>query len=176
MGAVYGQGCLGAYDRVAVPLTLAPFDAAWGETVLGWVGSPEEADRWASADGRALVPTLLAQWHADPDVHAYVALADERPVGYGEVWHDPAEDEAELARILVDPARRGRGIGRALTAALVERARAAGFADVWLRVVPGNEPALRTYAAAGFVRASADEESAFNQDQPVAYVWMRHRP
>jgi ribosomal protein S18 acetylase RimI-like enzyme len=159
-----------------VELVLRRFEAADADVVLGWIGSPEEADRWASAGRRELVPGLFAEWHADPDVRPYVALEGDQPVGYGEVWHDRAEDEAELARIVVDSARRGAGIGRALTSALAERARAAGFADVWLRVVPGNEPALRAYAAAGFARASEDEEAAFNQDQPLAYVWMRHRP
>ena len=61
----------------------------------------------------------------------------------------------ELARILVDPALRRRGIGRRLTALLGERARAAGFVDVWLRVVPDNEPALAAYRAAGFVAGVA---------------------
>jgi ribosomal protein S18 acetylase RimI-like enzyme len=158
-----------------VPLVLVPFDAGDAETVLGWVDSPEEAHRWASAGSRALVPALFAEWHADPDVHPYLALEGGRPIGYGEVWLDHAEDEAELARILVDPARRGHGIGRELTAALLERARLEGFADVWLRVVPGNDPALRAYAAAGFTRALEDEEAAFNRDQPLAYVWMCHR-
>jgi ribosomal protein S18 acetylase RimI-like enzyme len=158
-----------------VALRLRRFEAADADIVLGWIGSPEEAGRWASAGRLELVPALFTEWHADPDVHPYVALAADggRPVGYGEVWHDGEAHEAELARIVVDPARRGRGIGRALTAGLLERARAADIDEVWLRVVPGNEPALRAYAAAGFARASADEESAFNCGQPVAYVWMR---
>jgi RimJ/RimL family protein N-acetyltransferase len=48
-----------------------------------------------------------------------------------------------------------------------------GWVDIWLRVEPDNEPALRCYAAAGFVRASPDEEAAFNIAQPADYVWMR---
>ena len=98
---------------------------------------------------------------------------DGSAVGYGEVWEDPDEDEAELARLIVDPARRGRGVGRTLAAALLAEARRLGWSDVWLRVVPGNEPAIRAYAAAGFARATSDEERAFNVGQPVAYVWMR---
>jgi ribosomal protein S18 acetylase RimI-like enzyme len=141
--------------------------------VLGWVADREEADRWASAGSRALEPELLREWHAEPDVHPYVCLDGEELVGYGEVWEDREENEAELARILVDPARRGEGIGRRLTALLCGRAAEAGFDDIWLRVVPANEPALAAYRAAGFVRASAEEEAAFNAGQPCAYVWLR---
>jgi ribosomal protein S18 acetylase RimI-like enzyme len=95
------------------------------------------------------------------------------PLAYGEIWEDPDEDEAELARLIVDPAQRGRGIGHALATALLAEARRLGGVDVCLRVVPDNEPALRAYAAAGFARATADEDEAFNPGQPAAYVWMR---
>ena len=44
---------------------------------------------------------------------------------------------------------------------------------VWLRVVPENTVAIAAYARAGFVRASAADEEAFNRDQPRTYAWMR---
>ena len=154
-------------------LRLEPFVEAHAGTVLGWVESAEEADRWASAGSRALEPALLHEWHADPEVRPYLCFAGGEPVGYGEVWEDREADEAELARILVDPALRCRGIGHRLTGLLGERARAAGFADVWLRVVPDNEPALAAYRAAGFVRTSPEEEASFNEGQPCAYAWMK---
>ena len=154
-------------------LRLEPFVEAHARTVLGWVESAEEADRWASAGSRVLEPALLREWHADPEVRPYVGFEGSEPVGYGEVWEDRDADEAELARILVAPALRRRGIGRRLTALLGERARESGFADVWLRVVPDNEPALAAYRAAGFVRTSPEEEASFNDGQPCAYVWMK---
>jgi ribosomal protein S18 acetylase RimI-like enzyme len=154
-------------------LRLEPFREADARTVLGWVGSIGEADRWASAGSRALEPELFREWHADPEVVPFVCLDGALPVGYGEIWEDRRENEAELARIIVDPARRGRGLGRRLTVLLAERARAEGFANIWLRVVPGNEPALAAYRAAGFLRASSEEEATFNEGQPCAYVWMR---
>jgi len=154
-------------------LRLEPFQDDHAEAVLGWVQSPEEAERWASAGSRVLEPALLREWHADPEVVPYVCLDGSRLVGYGEVWEDRQADEAELARILVDPGLRARGIGRRLTIMLGGRATEAGFADVWLRVVPDNEPALAAYRAAGFVRTTADEEASFNAGQPCDYVWMR---
>jgi ribosomal protein S18 acetylase RimI-like enzyme len=94
-------------------------------------------------------------------------------VGYGELWEDRDLDEAELARLIVAPALRGRGHGRALTRALADEAHRRGFADVWLRVVPENDAARRGYEAAGFARAAADQEAELNVGQPRTYVWMR---
>jgi ribosomal protein S18 acetylase RimI-like enzyme len=95
------------------------------------------------------------------------------PIGYGEVWEDPEAGEAELARIILAPAWRGRGFGRMLVILLAKRAKDAGFEDVWVRVVPANSAAIATYSSAGFERASAEEEAEFNTGQPERYVWMR---
>jgi ribosomal protein S18 acetylase RimI-like enzyme len=100
-------------------------------------------------------------------------VVDGSIVGYGEVWEDPDEDEAELARLIIDPARRGHGLGRVMVRAFLAEARRCGWADVWLRVTPDNEPALRCYAAVGFTRATLEEEAEFNVGQPEAFVWMR---
>ncbi len=77
----------------------------------------------------------FARWHAEAGVHPYV-LADGDPVAYGEVWEDREEDEAELARVIVAPPMRGRGVGRTLIASLAGEARAMGFDEIWVRVVP----------------------------------------
>jgi ribosomal protein S18 acetylase RimI-like enzyme len=116
---------------------------------------------------------MFKRWHAEPGVRAYLLAVDDEPVGYGEIWEDPDEDEAELARLIVDPARRGRGLGRLLATSLLGETRRLGWVDVWLRVAPDNEPAHRAYAAAGFRRATPAEESAFNANQPVEFVWLR---
>ncbi len=53
--------------------------------------------------------------------------------------------------ISVDKAYWGLGIGRALTEACVECARKAGYAQIELEVVAGNEAALALYDRLGFV-------------------------
>jgi [ribosomal protein S18]-alanine N-acetyltransferase len=55
-----------------------------------------------------------------------VPPSGRRPAGYGDVWADPVEHEAELARIVVDPARRGAGLGRRLVSLLADEARRVG--------------------------------------------------
>jgi RimJ/RimL family protein N-acetyltransferase len=152
---------------------LEPFDRADAATVLSWARTREEREAWASMTEPEPDEALFDRWHADEDVHPFGVFYADRLLGYGEVWVDPKEREAELARLIVDPAERGRGVGRAMVGLLAARARALGYDDVWLRVVPGNHRAVRAYAAAGFVRATPEEESRFNEGQPRAYVWMR---
>lgn len=154
---------------------LEPFRPEHGPIIAKWVTSPAEASAWAALDR---LPTVgdLARWHASPDVVPFVFVDGGRVVGYGELWEDAEEDEAELARLVIEPSSRRRGYGRALTRALADEAWRRGFGEVWLRVVPENEPARHAYAAAGFIRANPDEEAAFNAGQRREYVWMRDRP
>ena len=152
---------------------LAPFRPDHQALVLSWLRSAEEARQWASLDAVPADGSVFERWHAEPWVHTWIALADGAPAGYGEVWTDDEEHEAELARLIVDPDRRGRGLGRRLVALLAARAAQLGFDDVWLRVAPDNEPAIACYRAAGFVRATAAQEQEFNTGQPQPYLWMR---
>ncbi len=157
----------------AVKTALVPFEEAHAAAVLGWIRSPAEADAWASLGDRPLDVSLFAEWHRDPSVHPFTLLADGEAAGYGEVWEDRDEDEAELARIVVAPGLRGRGLGRRLTGLLAVEAWALGFGEIWLRVMPANAPALACYGSAGFVRAARDEEARFNAGQPRSYRWLR---
>ncbi|MET8275214.1 GNAT family N-acetyltransferase [Streptomyces sp. NPDC005134] len=75
----------------------------------------------------------------------------EKLVGYGELWFDAEEDEVELARIIVAPEARGKGLGRVLVCGLLAQAHESGCADVFMRVHPDNEKALKCYPEAGFV-------------------------
>lgn len=153
---------------------LGPYDAGVAATIVGWARSAEESDAWASLTQAG--PDPFARWHAEPGVHPYVLVVDDAPVAYGEVWEDREEDEAELARVIVAPSLRGRGLGRTLIAMLAEEAQRMGFADIWVRVVPSNTAAIACYRAAGFKRTDAEGEAAFNAGQPREYVWMRLRP
>ncbi len=143
-----------------------------GPVIVGWIRTVDEADAWASRD-RLPVLDDLARWQAEPDVFPFAWLEGETLVGYGEIWEDLDEGEAELARLVIAPEHRSRGHGRAMTRALADAAHRRGFETVWLRVVAGNEAARRAYEAAGFARATAEQEAAFNIEQPRAYVWMR---
>ena len=148
----------------------APEDAG---TVLGWVRSAEEAEAWASITHLPLHPSIFRRWHLEPGVVPCLGMVDGEPGAYGEVWEDHDEGEAELARILVAPERRGHGVGQRFVGLLVEEARRRGFNEIWVRVAPSNQAALACYRGAGFARTSRAEEATFNEGQPRPYVWMR---
>ncbi|KQZ66348.1 GNAT family N-acetyltransferase [Nocardioides sp. Root151] len=71
----------------------------------------------------------------------------------GSKWRETAEDdEGEFRMLVVAPTARGRGVGRALVAACLDRARAGGLAGVRLSSLPTMKSAHRLYAALGFTR------------------------
>jgi ribosomal-protein-alanine N-acetyltransferase len=151
-------------------LRLVPYDGT-AAAVVAWCAASPFSSEWVP--GSATDPdAVLAGWHADPDITGYLLLRAGTPVAYGELWVEP--DEAELAHLVVDPALRRQGLGRALALDLVATARAEGLADIFLRVSRDNEVGIACYASVGFVRVSAEDEAEFNAGQPAAYQWMRH--
>jgi ribosomal protein S18 acetylase RimI-like enzyme len=91
--------------------------------------------------------------HADPD-DVLVAEEDGAVAGYVQV--EPATPLATNAHVLeihglvVDPARRRRGIARALLDAAAEHARARGARRLRLRVLAPNTGAIALYRACGY--------------------------
>jgi ribosomal protein S18 acetylase RimI-like enzyme len=59
---------------------------------------------------------------------------------------------ASIRMLAVDPAVQGRGVGRALTEACIDRARADGADDLVLHSTPWMTTAHRLYEGLGFVR------------------------
>jgi ribosomal protein S18 acetylase RimI-like enzyme len=149
---------------------LTVFEASHAAAVAGWSRSAEECRRWCSRD--EVSPEVVAGWSAAADVAAYVGIEEGQPVAYGELWLDDDEAEVELARLIVAPARRGRGLGRELVTRLTERA-LRHHPAVFVRVHPDNRPALRCYAAAGFLPVPPPQAQEWNRGQPFPYVWLR---
>ena len=143
--------------------------------IAGWSPSADEAADWASRPEHPFPAPVVRGWWAEPGVHPWLLVGpDGSPVAYGEVWDDAEEDEAELARLIVDPARRRRGHGRRLVGALLARARATGRAACFLRVAPGNSAALGLYRSAGFADVDPERTAEWNSAQPTAYVWLEY--
>jgi GNAT superfamily N-acetyltransferase len=101
-----------------------------GDAVELWEGLPPEAD-----------PAKLSI-HAvcDPEAVGVVALLRD--------WPRPATWLIGL--LLLEPAARGRGLGRRVVAELEARARAAGADRLRIAVIPGNDPALAFWQGLGF--------------------------
>ncbi|MGJ6963631.1 GNAT family N-acetyltransferase [Streptosporangium sp. G11] len=155
-------------------MDLLPFAATYAATVAGWPASSREVAMWCGRQEFPLPARVVDDWQRGEDVRSHVLLADGALLGYGELWIDTEEDEIELARIIVAPGARGRGIGRELVRGLAALARDAGYANVFMRVHPDNDRALRCYRGAGFLPVDAHLAAEWNVSQPVGYVWLRH--
>lgn len=113
---------------------------------LGWV-EPPSRDEVAELLGHV----LSAVQNGDAALRA--AYLDRRLVGLG-YWlryarptHRP---HADLEKIAVEAAAHGRGVGRALTAALIADAREAGIEVLTLDARGDNAGALHLYRSQGF--------------------------
>ncbi len=151
---------------------LVLFSAVHTDRVLSWPAAARELEWWFGliGDPRSDRPVFL-QWQAEEDNSSYLLLENDVPVAYGELWHEPGE--AELAHLMVDPARQRQGHGIRLVQELTALAGRHPQTDVFLRVQPGNTIALGCYARAGYERMSPAEEDEFNAGQPTTYAWLR---
>jgi len=97
----------------------------------------------------------------DAEAEVWVAAeADGSPLGAvticppGSPWREIAhEGEGEFRMLAVAPAAQGRGVGRALTGLVIERARDDGESSIVLSSLDLMSTAHRLYESLGFVRA-----------------------
>ena len=87
-----------------------------------------------------------------PHIRFFTARLDGAPAGCGGVAL--FDDFAEVKRMYVRPAMRGRGVAQALLARIEAEAKAAGL--VWLRLETGDKQraAIRMYERGGFARCA----------------------
>ena len=102
-------------------------------------------ERYVAGWGRGGDRAVVAIDEFQPVGAAWYRLFDAEEPGYGFV-----DAETPELTIAVVPSRRGRGLGEQLLSALLEQARADGYARISLSVEPDN-PALRLYEQHGFV-------------------------
>lgn len=91
-----------------------------------------------------------------PNVVVLVAEVDGEVIGYSYAGLEPLDymslrgAAGALYDIMVDPAQRGRGAGRALLDAVIEALEARGARQFVLSTATRNEAAQRLFARAGF--------------------------
>ncbi|HSI92994.1 MAG TPA: GNAT family N-acetyltransferase [Jiangellaceae bacterium] len=89
----------------------------------------------------------------------------------GSSWREIArEHEAEFRMLAVDPAVQGRGVGRALVNACLDRARELGFRGMVLSTPAHNARAHELYEAMGFARDPARDWTPVPGVDLVAYT------
>ena len=124
--------------------------------MMGEIGERYAADGPVAGDS----PDVAARWalHGEqvtPPRGAFVvARVSGEPVGCGGVRRVPGApaDVAEIKRMYTVPAVRGRGISRALLAALEAEAAALGFRRLQLETGLRQPEAVQLYSTAGYHR------------------------
>ncbi|MGY6657230.1 bifunctional helix-turn-helix transcriptional regulator/GNAT family N-acetyltransferase [Amycolatopsis sp. TRM77291] len=115
----------------------------------------------------ALVARVVAEYvdrRGDPRQAGWIAELDGERVG--SVFCMPAEDgtTAKLRMLLLEPAARGRGVGKRLVAECVEFARASGYQAMELWTVSLLEAARAIYRKAGFQLVSEETITGFGYE------------
>jgi GNAT superfamily N-acetyltransferase len=112
----------------------------------------------AAADPHAQRPRLDNLRHnlaGNPDLTYLVARAQDSPVGCGFV--DVAQATIARAHVLVTPDARRQGVGTALLAAVSERARTAGLAELEGPIRADDEGSLQHFRRRGFTKSGGEE-------------------
>ena len=149
-------------SRSALPEDLA--------VVASWVGSRRECELWAGPRvPYPLQPSELAAQIEMADA-INVALDDELGLAAFGQAIPRGSGRAHLARIIVRPDARRRGLGRTLVEALLARAEAADLPLVTLYVYSDNAAATQLYADLGFRRSERPPE-----DPPSSGSWFMQR-
>jgi ribosomal protein S18 acetylase RimI-like enzyme len=122
-------------------------------TLIGWV--PDAAALFLFSGPRLNWPLdakqLLDLEHV-AGLIPWVLVDDSReavPLGHFDI--DLTGRSAQIGRVIVDPASRGRGLGTELMRLAVEEVRGMDVAELGLYVIDGNTPAIRIYTGLGFV-------------------------
>ena len=159
--------------RAPPPVRLVPFRPDLLDAVVPWFDHPEVQHRLGGRSWPARELRLRAAPHSEEfrgrwvvRTHSYVVLDEaDTPVAQigGDVYDrwtswDPATERVTAtypgtamgSAYVVDPARWGRGYGRAALLALLRHPELADVAQFVLGVEPDNTASLRAAAAAGF--------------------------
>jgi ribosomal protein S18 acetylase RimI-like enzyme len=105
--------------------------------------------------------------------HNFLAWSGEAVIGHVVILPDFTQRDAEYL-IFVSQDHRGRGVGKALTLAAIERARTLDLNNVWLTVDAYNFRAIRLYQKVGF--RSCEDYDATTERMMVLYLMKEMEP
>jgi len=115
---------------------------AFAASVERWTGDEDREENWRA---RLAAPGAC-----------FVAEHGAAPVGMVAIQPDGDGEGQQLVSMWVAPSARGRGVGRALVGRVISEV--AGK-PLWLRVIDGNETAIRLYQRCGFVLDDSDPDA-----------------
>src|SRR5471032_1079347 len=135
------------------------------------------ADRIATLETTVRAPADTRRWLADRGLRHPVIVAelDGSAVGWASLNRfnaRPVYDFVADFSVYVERARRGKGIGRQLLDALIDRARIHGYHKMVLAAMAFNDAGIALYARAGFTRVGVYREQGQLDGRWVVVVIM----
>jgi RimJ/RimL family protein N-acetyltransferase len=158
-------------------IRLVPFVSSDIDRLLGWIRSPEELMLWtASSFGWPLTREHIEGHLRDSaergDRLIFKAVEESgEAVGHVELGAiDPRNRSTRIGRVLVDPARRGQGLGgEMMRAALAVAFKELRAHRVELGVFDVNPAAISCYERVGFQRDGVRRDSFLVSSDPAKY-------
>ena len=108
----------------------------------------------------ALDSQLVAEFLRDPRHHLVVAIDQGQVIAFASgvhYIHPDKSPELWINEVGVAPSHQGRGIGKAVIAALLDHAERLGCGEAWVLTERSNHAAMRLYASAGGQEARQDQ-------------------
>ena len=138
----------------------------------------DAGETYAYPDGLT-AETARALWMEGPPGRTVVAVVDETVAGSAKMGPNRPGRGSHIATasFMVDPSFRGRGIGRALGADVIEWARAANYRGIQFNaVVETNVGALELWRSLGFRIAGTVPEAFDHATRGCVAIHIMYRP
>lgn len=124
------------------------------DTLIAWFDTEAALRQFAGPGARwPLDHAQLEQRMHEPGVHAWTARRPGEPEPIGHIERIRTAEIDRIDRVVIAPELRGRGLAAPLVRAALDQLPIVRVVD--LLVFSGNDPAIRTYEAVGFVDAGA---------------------
>jgi putative acetyltransferase len=128
-----------------------PFDSPDAQALC----AAQQAEMLALYEGEADIGPKRDAWMFEPPDGVFVLVRDgDRPVACGGIARFD-ESRAEVKRMYVVPAARGRGLGRRVLVELEQLARAFGYTGLVLETGDRSAAALSLYTSSGYERIAS---------------------
>ncbi len=105
----------------------------------------------------------------NPNAHYFVAIIDDKVVGYGGMWY--IINEAHITNIAVDPNYQKKGVASEILKAIIKKSHELEIIGVTLEVRESNEAALKLYEKFGFENEGI-RKNYYENNENAIIMWL----
>ena len=142
-------------------MEIRPYNSSDADTILSWCGDEKAFYRW-TAGVMGEYPITSKEFSFVEAMDAFTAVEDDKPIGFFTLRRpDESVNVLRIGFVIVDPALRGKGLGKQMMKLALGIAFGQGADAVSLGVFENNLPAYYCYKAAGFEDVVLDETETY---------------